>query len=793
MTKQHGGLAEHLRTTARGLIYIMGFLIPLFYLPWTLDLLEINKQTLFVFLTFAAALLWLGSMMAERRVRIRRGWMNLLPLVLVLTFALPALYSVAPYLSWLGMGQQSYTSVLTFVAGAVLFYVVADLFQERSTHRLIHTVLLLSSFLVGLIGFTSLYGVSLLPGRVRDIAAFNTIGTPNALALFLSTMTVFSIAAWISHRKGDSMLHDGWLGVVERILAIALSFITFLVLAAIDFHLSWFVFVAGMGILFVFALFRSKYFPSLLRLALPLVLLLCALPFWFWLDPTPPSALPLEVSLNAATSLDIADKALSEYGSSYGSGPGTYVFNFTQFHGLGLNETDLWSTRFDRANSHVLTLLPTIGYLGIGLLAVFVLVLLARALYQVLKPHSRDEWLESFLHLCPWLMLMIIAFVYPWNFSFTFLFLFFSALIASQVLRKPAEKSFEQQPAFALVTTGLFAGGALLFLIAIFLTTQLYAAEIAFAKAVRTDRAGGETETIVSYLDRAATLNQFNDTYYRTLSEALLLRVGEELSGVQAATELSGEGQQYLQSLMAASVNASVRATDLSPYNVLNWITRAKIYRELIPLQSTVAPFAIESYQKALTLEPLNSSHWTAFARTYLVIAEQLALLGAAEDALVREQALIERETVLMNAETALNRAAELRTNYAPAHFYLAITYQMQGRLDDAIGKLESVATYNPLDIGVHFELGLFYLERLADGDLERARDVLEIVVNLSPSYSNARWFLASVYEQLGDVPSTIEQVEAVLRLNPENAEVQARLDGLLRGERLDEVPEAIE
>jgi hypothetical protein len=63
-----GGLAAHLRSASRGLIFTLVFLMPLTVVPFTIDPLEINKQTLLIVLTLCATLLWLASMLAEKKV-----------------------------------------------------------------------------------------------------------------------------------------------------------------------------------------------------------------------------------------------------------------------------------------------------------------------------------------------------------------------------------------------------------------------------------------------------------------------------------------------------------------------------------------------------------------------------------------------------------------------------------------------------------------------------------------------------------------------------------------------------
>lgn len=780
-----GGFSQHLLAAARGLVYLAAFLTPLFFLPWTIDPLEINKQTLFILVTLLGVLCWFGAMVLEKKFSFQKGWINALPLLLVGAFLVPAVYSISPYTSWVGANSQQYTSVLTMAAGALLFYLVVNLFTDRKHHQWMHALLLGVSVLVGAMGLLSFYGWDALP-------VMNVIGTPNSLAIFLSAATSLSIAAWVSHKQGDSLLHDGILGTLEQALVFVLALITFLVVLIIDFSLTWIVFLSGLLFVFLFVLFRLSSFPSLKRLWLPGLLIVVSLPFWFWMSSPLHVSLPLEVSLNHEASMHISEQALEQYGSSYGSGPGSYAFLYNQFHTSQINATDLWNARFDRASSFAMTLLPTIGVVGVVSLSAFILLLFLRGLKQVLRPKTKEQWLESFVHLAPWMTLLVSALLFPWNMSITVLFLLLSGLIGAQLVT-PRPISANKFPGIALIGSAIFLTSVLLFLVGVFATTQVYTAEVAFANAVELDREGGDLQEIITSLDRAATLNRFSDVYYRTLAEALLLRVGEQIELVTSADTLTPESESYVQSLIAAAVSAAITSTDLSPHNVNNWLTRGLVYRELVPVQATADAFALEAYMRATELEPNNPSRWTELGKTYLVAAAAHEPLTAAQDADQAAEASLLVEQYLQGAEASFHSAIELKSNYAPAHFQLGVTYQRQGRIDDAIGKLESVATYNQLDVGVHFELGILYLQRGGSEDIERAQEVLERAVALAPSYANARWYLATVYEIQDEITEAIGQIEAILLTDPENTLVRTRLDRLLRGELSEEVPEAIE
>ena len=59
-------------------IYLAVFLIPLWFLPFTQDALELNKQSLLVVLSVIALLAWFGRMMALRQVEFKRTILNLI-------------------------------------------------------------------------------------------------------------------------------------------------------------------------------------------------------------------------------------------------------------------------------------------------------------------------------------------------------------------------------------------------------------------------------------------------------------------------------------------------------------------------------------------------------------------------------------------------------------------------------------------------------------------------------------------------------------------------------------------
>jgi Tfp pilus assembly protein PilF len=52
-------------------------------------------------------------------------------------------------------------------------------------------------------------------------------------------------------------------------------------------------------------------------------------------------------------------------------------------------------------------------------------------------------------------------------------------------------------------------------------------------------------------------------------------------------------------------------------------------------------------------------------------------------------------------------------------------------------------------------------------------------VISLYPDHSNAHFQLSAVYEKQGKKDLAISEMEIVLKLNPDNAQVKAKLDEL--------------
>lgn len=773
-------------------LYLLFFLLPVFFLPFTVEAFEVSKQTLLVILTFLALLAWLGSMVVEKRLVFRAGWLvNILPVVLLASVLVSSLFSLAGYQTWVGQSSQEYTSVLTLTVSVLLFYVLMNKASETSVQKNLFFALLLSTSLSALFTLLNVVGLSFLPFLASRGA--NTVGVLTSFSAFLTVMMVFSMGMWLVGKKDrQDVLPTGSRGVLTRGLIVFLVIVTTLLLLAIDFWVLWVLTIFGMLLLLAFVFLQQNEFGKANRFIVPLVILVISI-FMFFLATPLKLNLPVVVSPSYSASFDVAKETLSEgpLRLIFGSGPGTFVFDYAKYKSEAVNQSILWGLNFDRAKSQVLTTLATLGLLGLVLWLALVVIIGLKALGRLLKEREQDEWKVTYVLFASWAALVLAHLLYSSNMTLTFLFWALTGLLASQVTLKVKETDFVSSPKLGLVFSFAFVLVSVGVLATLFVTGQRYASEVAFAKAVRLDRADAPTEEVVAQLGQAVSLNNLSDVYYRNLSQALLLRARDVITMATAdGSDIDANEAAVIQQLVKATIASADRAAALSPSNVSNWVQRGNVYRDVLLVVSGAEDVAAASYLKTIDLEPKNPLHPTNLGRLYLMVADRARSMKGSENKEMAAAAVGAEKNALVSAEQYLNQAAILKADYAPAHYYLAAVLERQGKLAEATARMAALRDYRPLDVGLGFQLAMLYI-RLENYDL--AQRELERVVGLAPNYSNALWYLASMYEIKGGLTKAISQIEKVAELNPDNQAVQTRLGKLKAGELTTKIPSPVE
>ncbi len=760
-------------------IYSLVFLLPIFFLPWTGDILDFNKQALLVFLVFVSFFAWLLKIMISGKFKFSVSWIHLPIVILFLVLLTSTLFSLYPYGSFWGWPQVSSGSLLTLLSFILFYFLAVNVFKKEEISFLTK-LLIFSGFLALLFGIFQLFGKFLFPFAFSKTPSFNTIGSQSSLAVFAAVLLPLITLFIIKTRKK-----------LLRVFFIAGAALTIFFLILINFSVAWWLVLIG-AVLVITLVAQKRDVLNNRWLTLPMVFLAISLLFIFLRFQIPgPSNVPTEVFLNQRTGMDIAWKTLKE-SPVIGSGPGTFIFDFSKYKTTDFNKSQLWNVRFGKSGSEFLNSLTTTGILGglsfLALIGTFIFYG-TKALFlkrrkgkkQDLNKNGEIEvdindelegedegffWVLSAGIFISFLVLTVGYFLYSSNLSLNFVFFLFLAGFVALVFPK---REFLLKPSSlgALVFTFIFTL-LLVFSLGIFiLEAQRYVASAYYQKGMNAWQQN-KSEDAVRYMEKAVVINSKVDMCWRQLSQFYLQMVNETTQREDISKDdINKQIQLYINN----AVNSTKAAVDTSPENVANWSVRGFVYKSLIGIIGGVGDWAARSYDSALELEPANPYFPT---QKGLVLLQQASFLS--------EDRKEEKVNILKKAEGEFEKAIELKTDYAPAHFQLAMTYQAEGRQEEAIKKLEVTRDLAPFDLGLAFQLGVTYYQ---NEDYQKAKTELERAVSLSSNYSNALYFLGLAYDKLGLSNKAIDEFEKVAELNPGNQQIKKILDNLNSGKNI--------
>ncbi len=716
-------------------IYLLVFLLPLFFLPWTTNVLDFNKQFLLIFLVFISLGCWLLKSLVQGKISLNLSVFNLPVLIYLLILGLATLFSAYKYASFWGWPLSVSSAFLTILGFVLFYFLIMNVFRKEETFGLL-IILVLSGFLTALFGALQIFNIFPLSS--------NTIGTANSLCVFIACLLPLVLCLIFTGKRLIKFLMS--------IIGLVMLGLLFLV----NFWVAWILFLIGSTGLLIFGIAKKDVF-NVKWINLLIALLILGLFFGIFRIEIPFAPdIPLEIAPSQAASFSIAGQTLKDNmpGSlMFGSGPGTFVYDYSQFKSETINQTAFWGVRFDSGASDILDKLATTGILGLlsflGILGVFI--------WLALKALTRKK--QALLSLgifSAWLTVVAGIMLYPSNISLGFLFWIFTAtfiaLNPSPLLKEKwwGVKTWEIKPS-SLASIGI----SFLFIFILIcglglfvFTGQKYAAEIRYQQGLEAFQKGDNQTAVNSLFKAISYVNGRQDNYWRDLAQVELFRIREELQKPEVSSEA-------ITPLVSQAINSAKNATDVAPKNVANWTVRGFVYRQLIDLVEGVEDWAVQSYQKAAELEPTNPYIWTELGRIYLVQEKK------------------------DKAKEQFQKALDLKSDYAPAHFQIALIYIEEGKEDEAIEKMETATQAAPFDIGLSFQLGVLYYQ--ADM-FEEAETEFERAIGLQENYSNARYFLGLIYDEQEDKASAIFQFEKIRELNPDNEEVKSILANLRAG-----------
>lgn len=744
-------------------LYLLIFLTPLFFLPLTINPIEINKQMLALILVFIAFLCYLIRSINSRTIIYPRNLLSLAVLILLIVTGISTIFSQAREASFFGNFSQIDT-LLCFLIYGLTFFLAAVLFKKEDLPKI--GLCFLGSFvLLTIFGLLQVFGRFILPLSFTHFVNFNPIGSifgwgifiAFGLVIIISVLTSLKLPIIFSAKDASQRLVN--LGLrLSLNWKIILSFAGFLAavtLFLLNYQLLW------IGLALTMFLLLISRFDAKVNINLPLIILAVSL-FFIFVNQQLPALItvPVELRPNLNTTLTVAKEVLAGKQLLAGSGPATFGFSYVRFRPVDLNQTIFWPIRFNQGFSFLATLLSTLGILGIGAF----IFLFASFILRALKGWEDKRDLSIFIGVS---FLFINWFFYQTSFSqmvFVFLGLGLLSIDSSQSFSMEFHSPSKWRNARSFL---VFLGIIILLSFSLFflyLTSLKYAAAVYYETGINS----ASLAQAVSRLEKSVRLDSKSDLYLRALSQARLSQA-KELIQAAANQQNTQDIQSRFQNLIAFAVNTGRRATEINPIDAVNWSNLGNIYESIIPIEQAEV-FAEENYRKAMEFDPKNPQYFVDLARVSVVSADQ-------ESNKSKENK--DWQEKLDKAKSFLDKSIELKSDYAPAHFLIAQIYMRQGEIKKAIGKVEEIKAANPNDAGLAFQLGLLYYQ---NNQLTEAQGEFERAISLNENYSNARYFLGLILSQKGQKKAAIEQFENIEKLNPDNQEIKKILNNLRSG-----------
>ena len=824
----------------RYFIYFLVFLLPIFVLPFSVEIYEFNKTILLFVLSSLAFLTWMAKMIViDKRLRFVRTPLDIPIIIFIFIVLLSSALSVDKISSILGFYGRFSESLMVYLSLAMLYFLGVNSAVKTTetkqciTHtmsiNLIKTFLISSSIVVIVSLFYSL-GLKFIPWNETQFDSFNLVaGSSNVLGIYL--VSVIIVAFYFLLENTNAFI---------KYLIFALIVMSLILLAIIDFVPAWIVLMICLSIpLILMSMAKKKCFEydknvvevkhcfisTGLVVIISFIFVATSLTFInkdvesnfesssisssiknriTSTDSNSGSRFTKEIILDKKTVISVAVEGIKKDPISgiVGTGPGTYLYNFSKFKPVEFNSSVLWNIRFDKAGSEMIEKISTIGILGVFsyLLIIFLTI------WMFLKIISRNigtkQCLAPRIYLfSAWLSLLLFQFIYLESITIKFVFwiltiiLAIEYIIASSNTPQPLSRGeyrhpnpsgegdieadgknifweFKIRKSNYILYLSLLLAVAVPILVSYYYQIRFYQAEasyktaiFAYDKATKDKNLTKENASIfldesVKDLEEVAKKNPYNGSYKSFLSDVYFNRL---TIAIQEESEKSDEekNNQIIAQEMKGVVDHAKAAADAYPNNIFFQQRLGNIYAFMSSnIRIAYADeWAIKKYNKAISLEPSNPILYTELGKIFVL-----------------QYAESKEEDRINSAIGEFEKALELKKNYLDAGLQLGLAYEIKGDKEKAISQLSSFMENGTADMNIAFQLGRIYYN---SGNITEAKNIFLEIKRLQPRNSNARYSLGLIYEKEKNSEEALKEFETVLLLNPDNQEVVERIEEL--------------
>ncbi|HVA96100.1 MAG TPA: O-antigen ligase family protein [Candidatus Acidoferrales bacterium] len=650
------------------LLLIVAGLTPLLFVNQMTEFYEMPKMVFLVVTTLLLLGLWIFSWIMKGKVVLTRTPLDIPLLILLAVILISTFLSASHPIAIYGNFPRVNESAVSWVVYILLYFVTVSNLRDLAKIRLFLNVLYGSAVVVAALTLLAFFHV-FLPFDFAKAVNFTPTGSTFSTIAFLTMLLPLPILSLIHPNKYLPMPLAAALTILFGVTVSLIGSLPALVVLLVAFALCFFL---------------SK--PHEVKKTLPLFLLpvvVIGLVLLFSYVPFSGNALqqyesnfPKEIQLPFVMSWKVSVSAFRD-APFFGTGPASYLFNFTTYKPIEFNTTPFWNFSFDTAYNEFLQVLGTLGIFGFLALFLFCLVVLVNS-WRNLAVDTQDAHQDNTHILLPamamsGLLSLILFGIHAMTLVSMVVTLFILAiLMMSQKsirervteLKLGIKASTADNNQFDLFPIIVFIVFVIVAVPVLYKTVTIAAADYYHRQALVTANTNGSLT--YQYLQKAEALNPEVDLYRVdmaqtnfALANAIAAKAVPAKNG-QGVT-LSTQDRQTIQTLLAQAINEGQASIALSPRSARNWEVLASIYQNISGVAQNALAFSLSAYGRAIQLDPLNPTLRLNVGGIYY-LAKSYSL-----------------------ATRFYTDAANLKPDYANAYYNLAIAYRDSGDLQDAL------------------------------------------------------------------------------------------------------------
>jgi len=591
-------IADHISNIV---VLLLAFLLPLFFAPFTTEFFDTGKLILVTIAISLLLLCWGVKLFTENRFTVIKTPLDIFLIIYLVVVTLSTFLSGNIHVSIYGLLPKIQGSLVSQAVVVLLYFLVVANIKKAGTVSLIVQLFIGSSIILSLVGLASYFQLY-LPFSFAKQNSFSLAGSTLSSSLFLVMMIPLMLMNLIHSSKNISLMS------IFYFLAMLLAIVYVVLLGN-----------APVWVLATFAILATLYIylrNSDKRLILkglftPLMIVIVIVASTFAIlsyTPTIKDKTVLgkfagnftkEIQLPFNVSWRVAASAFRD-SPILGTGPGTFLYDFTAYKPIDFNQSPAWNVRFNSGFNQYLQTWAETGGVGV------ILLLLVSITFVITAIRYRDLWGLGVAGTT----FMVALMLSPITFMVQATGFFICALFMASLKNGSADQKTVELPPLILIRILLFLPILGLIILCGFTVGKFVLADSYHRDAINSLTAN---QGLAAYnsLVKSERINPDIDLYRIDLAQtniALANSIASQKKPTEASPggSLTDQDKSNIQTLIQQAIAEGRAATKLAPRSAANWEVLGSIYRQISGVATNGLQFSLDAYGQAIRLDPYN-------------------------------------------------------------------------------------------------------------------------------------------------------------------------------------------